>query len=236
VTRDDPTVGDHECGDDVAAYALGALDPADAARFERHLKHCAVCPDELSVFRQVVETLPASASIQPAPAELRQRILGAIADEPRGTVGAVSRDAPRPRRPRLLLRGRVWAPGAVLALAALAFAGVALTTTSSSTVRVIRAQVAGQGTAVLRVSDDRGELVLHHFSPPPSGQIYEVWFQGSSGAPAPANALFSVTAGGEADVVIPRDIRGVQTVTVTPEPAGGTRTPTHPTVVRAVLT
>jgi anti-sigma-K factor RskA len=236
VTYEDPTAGDYECGDDVAAYALGALDAADAERFERHLTHCAVCPDELSAFRQVVGTLRASAPIRPAPGELRQRVLRAVTDEPAGTARVGSGDRLRPRRPRLRVRRHVWAPGAVLACALLAVAGVTLTTNSSATVRVIHAHVSGQGTAELRVRNDRGELVLHHFSPPPAGQIYEVWFKRSAGAPAPANALFSVTAGGEADVVIPRDIRGVQTVTVTPEPAGGTRSPTHPAVVRAVLT
>lgn len=236
MTRDDPISSDHECGDDVAAYALGALDPADAERFQRHLTHCAVCPDELSAFRQVVEMLPASAPTQAAPADLRQRVLRMVADEPRGIGRVVSGDGLRPRQPRLRAHRRVWASGAGLALAALAFAWFTLTTTSSSTVRVIHAQVSGHGTAELRVSDERGELVLHHFSPPPAGQIYEVWFRGRSGAPAPANALFSVTAGGEADVVIPHDITGVHTVTVTTEPAGGTRTPTHPPVVRAVLT
>ncbi len=43
-----PTSG--HCGDDVAAYALGALEPAEAEAFVRHLESCAVCRDELDAF------------------------------------------------------------------------------------------------------------------------------------------------------------------------------------------
>jgi len=236
LTYDERTAGDHECGDDVAACALGALDPADAERFQRHLTDCAICPDELSVFSQVVDALPASARMHPAPAEPRQRVLRAVADEPRGAAPAVTAARLRPRQPRLLGHRRAWTLGAGIALAVMAFAGVTLMSASDSTPIIIHAHVSGQGSAELRVTDGHGELVLHRFSPPPAGEIYEVWLAHGSGAPTPANALFSVTGGGEADVVIPRDIRGVRTVTVTPEPAGGTRTPTHPAVVRAVLT
>ena len=64
MTERDRTPHDRECGGDVAAYALGALDPAESDAFLRHLDACAVCRDELASFQEVVDALPMSA---PAP-------------------------------------------------------------------------------------------------------------------------------------------------------------------------
>jgi anti-sigma factor RsiW len=47
-----------ECRDQVAAYALGALEEAERKRFMRHLASCIVCHDELAAFQQVVDLLP----------------------------------------------------------------------------------------------------------------------------------------------------------------------------------
>ncbi|MGH2892675.1 MAG: zf-HC2 domain-containing protein, partial [Solirubrobacteraceae bacterium] len=49
----DSTPQSRECGDDVAAYALGALAAAEADAFLRHLDACAVCRDELASFEEV---------------------------------------------------------------------------------------------------------------------------------------------------------------------------------------
>ena len=50
----DTLPGSGHCGEDVAAYALGALEPAEAEAFARHLETCAVCRDELEAFQQVI--------------------------------------------------------------------------------------------------------------------------------------------------------------------------------------
>jgi hypothetical protein len=54
-------------------------------------------------------------------------------------------------------------------------------------------------------------------------------------APAPTSALFGVTASGDGDVDVPGNLKGITEVLVTPEPAGGSQTPTHAPVIRAVL-
>ena len=62
---------------------------------------------------------------------------------------------------------------------------------------------------------------------------------GSSGArpsPSPTMALFSVTAAGDGQVDVPGSLHGVSLVMVTPEPAGGTKVPTHAPVISASLT
>ena len=84
MSQDDRKTDEHDCGGDVAAYALGALDETEAATFRAHLEACAVCQDELAAFAQVVDTLPASVPAYRASRRLRRRVLRAIADEPGG--------------------------------------------------------------------------------------------------------------------------------------------------------
>ncbi len=222
--------GDRDCGGDVAAYALGALDEAEAQTFRAHLQDCAVCQDELAAFEQVVNVLPASVPAYRAPRTLRRRVMTAVAQEPRHGR------APPPRR-RVVPRP-VFAFGGAFALAVAAVVVVVLAVGSGSspTPRVIDAQVSGAGSASLRVGQGHGELVVHRFQAPPPGQIYEVWLQrGKTGAAIPTKALFSVNGAGDADVDVPGNLHGVTQVMVTREPAGGSPKPTHPPVIRAYL-
>jgi anti-sigma factor RsiW len=226
MSQDDRRTDEHDCGGDVAAYALGALDEAQAAAFRTHLEGCAVCQDELAAFAQVVDALPTSVPAYRAPRRLRRRVLRAIAAERRGPHAPARR--PVRLRPALAVAG-----AGALAVAAIV---LVLALGSSSAPRVIAAQVSGPGSASLKVSSDHAELVVHHLSPAPDGQIYEVWLKrGPTGAPAPARALFSVNDAGDADVKVPDSLHGVTTVMVTREPAGGTERPTHAPVIVASL-
>ncbi|MFJ6948095.1 zf-HC2 domain-containing protein [Streptomyces wuyuanensis] len=68
---------------DVAAYALGVLDPADAFRFEEHLSECGLCALRLSDFAPIASALgdlagPGRADEPPAP-RLLERLLGEVA-------------------------------------------------------------------------------------------------------------------------------------------------------------
>ncbi len=83
---------DHDCGTDVAAYALHALDPGEADTFERHLEQCAICRDELIAFRSVVDALPMTVPAAAAPRKLKRHVMAAIAAEPKRAP------APRSRR------------------------------------------------------------------------------------------------------------------------------------------
>ncbi len=236
MTDRDRTPQSRECGGDVAAYALGALDSTETEAFLRHLDTCTVCRDELASFEEVVNALPMSVPRHRASPELRRRVLHAIDDEP--APARAPRRAARSRRrvagwglPRPAL-----AFGTALAVALLAFVVVSLTSSSRPATRVIDAKVAGQGTAQLRIAGGQAELVVHHFSPPPAGQIYEVWLQRGKAAPSPTTALFSVTAAGDGQVGVPGSLHGVSLVMVTPEPAGGSKVPTHSPVISASLT
>ena len=110
--------------------------------------------------------------------------------------------------------------------------GAQLGSGPSSRTRVIQARVAGSpGSAELRVTDGRGELLVRHLPLPTAGRIYEVWLQRGHRPPAPTKALFGVTSSGAGDVGIPGDLSGVSAVLVTPEPTGGSLVPTHAPVI-----
>jgi anti-sigma factor RsiW len=218
-----------ECGADVAAYALGSLDDVDRGRFERHLGTCAVCPDELAVFQRVVDALAQGVPQRQAPADLRHRVL----DDARQVAAPPSRvptERGRLRRPALAL--------CALLIAVAAVAGALRSGSSPGPVtRVIQARVLGSaGSAEVRRSAGHAELVVHRLSPPPSGEIYQVWLNRPGRRPQPTSALFNVTDAGDAEVDVPGDLRHVWQIMVTPEPAGGTQMPTHPAVITARLT
>ena len=224
------------CGADVAAYALGALDPAEVEAFRRHLDSCVVCRDELATFQQVVDLLPMSAAEVRAPKALRRRVLREVEQESRAQVAREPRRRARFLGARLALPRPALALGAAVAAVAVVIGGIELGSTGAARTQVYRAQVIGStGSAEVRVSAGRAELVVHHLAPPPAGQIYEVWLARPHHAPQPTSALFSVTASGAGDVDVPGSLHGVTLVMVTPEPAGGSQVPTHPAVIRAQL-
>jgi anti-sigma-K factor RskA len=224
-----------ECGADVAAYVLGALDSGETEAFRAHLRSCVVCRDELDAFQQAVEILPMGVAQHEAPERLRRRVLEAVAREPRSAAGVESKHRPRPRWAGLRIRRPALALGAVAMILAIAVTGIVIGTSQTSKTHVYSAHVTGAGRAELTVSGGHGELIVHHFASPPAGEIYEVWLGRPGRPPMPTTALFGVTATGDADVEVPGSLRGVRVVMVTPEPAGGTTKPTHPPVILAQL-
>jgi anti-sigma-K factor RskA len=221
MTGEDPMSQTHDCGGDAAAYALGALEPAEAEAFRRHLAECVVCRDELAQFQRAVDVLPLAAPQHAAPRRLRQRVLRQVRAQPHPA------SAPAPRRRRMLIARPVALAGALAVLALAVVGGVELTSGGSNGVRVVAARV---GDAQLRVTGDHGELVVRRLSPPPAGRIYEMWIQRGKRAPSPTT-LFSVTSKGTALVGVPGNLHGVSAVLVTQEPAGGSPAPTRTPVI-----
>ncbi len=217
-----------DCGGDAAAYALGALEPHEAEAFRAHVQRCAVCRDELEALGGVVQALPIAARQYEAPHGLRRRVMEEVHREqaPAGRAGATPRQLWR--GPRALLAGltaAVVSAGGVLA-------GVELSAGAAAT--VIQARVSGiAGSAQLLLTRGHAELVVRNLTAPGDGHVYEVWLKSGKASPVPASVLFDVNASGNADVGIPRRIRGVSAVMVTQEPLGGTARPTHAPVIVA---
>lgn len=222
------------CGD-AAAYVLGALDLQEAEAFRRHLESCVICRDEVAAFERVANVLPASVPQYRAPVSLRRRVLQEVHA---GAPGQPEAQTGRPRARRLarwlaLTPRPVLAGAGALAAAVIALA-VALALSGPGGPRVVTAQVTGPGSAQVRLlGGGHAELVLRHFPTPPPGDVYEVWLQRGNRAPEPTRTLFGVTSSGDADVGVDGHLTGVSRMMVTPEPAGGSRAPTHAPVIVA---
>jgi len=215
----------HDCGEQAAAYVLGALEPAEAEAFREHLQSCAVCRAEVKSLGAVIDVLPMSVAQYAPPARLGRRVRAEI----RAYAGA--RRAPAHLGARL--RRPVIAGFAVLVLACVALLGVVLSPgPSHPSTRVYAASV---GDARVSVSGERARLIVNHLPQPKPGRIYEVWLE-RGGSPKPAGALFGVNARGRAEVVVPGTARGITAVLVTSEPAGGSPAPTRRPVIVTDLT
>ena len=209
-----------------AAYALNALEPEDARRYEAHLAHCERCHDELAELSETASALAFATETSAPPPELRARIL----------------DQARAERPNIVpLRPRWLRPViAAAAVAACVAIGLGLWAASlSGKLDRREAELKNQqrvaqiladpgshkisfsrGTLVV-APDGRGALVLSKLADPGSDHTYEAWVA-DGGAPQPAG-LF---AGGTA-IAVPLDqpVRDGATVMVTEEKAGGTEAP-----------
>ena len=78
--------GQHAPLVDAGAYALGALEPDEELRLQRHLRGCAERREEVAAMRQVVGTLALSAPQYAAPAALRKRVLASVGSGRSGVV------------------------------------------------------------------------------------------------------------------------------------------------------
>jgi len=103
--------------DDLALYALNELHGSELEEFEQHLATCASCRRELHSMRSDLGLLGLSAVGPRPPARSKERLMRALADEPRRAPDSV------PARAATSRRGFwwQWIPAAI-ALAVIAFA------------------------------------------------------------------------------------------------------------------
>jgi hypothetical protein len=112
---------------------------------------------------------------------------------------------------------------------------IALSSGGGSSTRVIRAEVIPpRASASLRLSDGHAQLDIAGMPQTTAQRVYEVWIK-RSGAPQPTDALFTVTAAGDATVGVPGSLSGVKVIMVTSEPLGGSKVPTSSPVIVARL-
>jgi anti-sigma-K factor RskA len=227
------------CEGNAAPYVLGALTEEEHQSFCIHLQSCAVCREEVVALQLVADALPAVAEQLDAPPELKQRIMSSVAQEASLAPGAARRSRPGSGRSMALPWSLSLRPALALGVAALLIAALAVALIpgggGSSSTRVISAEVlAPRASASLRVSGGHAELDIANMPQTEPDRVYEVWVK-RSGAPQPTNALFTVTAKGNATVGVPGSVSGVKEILVTSEPLGGSKVPTRNPVIVASL-
>ncbi|MFZ0970856.1 MAG: anti-sigma factor [Solirubrobacteraceae bacterium] len=226
MSGEDQIANGRTCGEDAAAYALGALEPSELEAFRRHLRDCAACQKDVAEFEQLTGALPDTSVRYEVPKDLRRRVMQEVRATPKAQ--AASRPAPvRSWRPVI-----AWGGGFAAVVIIAVVLVVALSSGGSST-RTIQAST---GSAELQITGGRGDLIVHRLPQLPAGRIYEMWVQRGNATPTPTGTLFGVRANGSAAVGVPGSLSGVSAVMVTQEPAGGTPAPTTAPVIVASLT
>jgi anti-sigma-K factor RskA len=216
--------------DDVGAYLLGALNDPERQAFERHLRGCDECREELERLRPAAEALPGSVVQLEPPPGLKQRLMAEV----EGDAAPAGRTA----RGAGWLRGfRVPRPAFVAAALVLGLAigfGVAQLggDEDTRTVPVTVAKAMPKAGGTLELSDDSATLRLHDMPDLGSRRVYQVWLQhGDRLVPA---RTFEVGSSGRGDVDL-SDVGSADGVYVTREARGGAQVPSEDPIVSAPL-
>jgi len=221
--------------EELAGYALGALDAPERERVESHVATCAGCARRLAEYRDVVGALAAGLEpVAPRPAAWAAIRAGAEAESRRARRRARLHAARWPAVAAVVASLLVWnvllqrelgrqAPGPdpgpdVEALARRPGRVVILTGTGAPGASA-RLFVAADG--------GHGHLAITGVNPLPAGRTYQLWFE-RTGAPPVTGGAFRVAARGLAwvSVAVPVPLEEVRAITVTEEPAPGSAAPT----------
>jgi anti-sigma-K factor RskA len=239
--------------DDLALYALDALEGEERTALETHLAGCPGCRRELDALRGDTALLALSAAGPLPPQRSRQRLMTAIAKEPRLYARAA-----RPRR-FAWLTSMGWAVAAGMFLAAVlllrdetllrgelarlqsqsaqqqveltkaAQVVSTLTATDSMRVTLVAAKTPPQPQGKAMYQRERGSLLFMASNMPalPPAKAYELWLIPMQGDPIPAG-MFKPDAHGSAMVLQPPLPRGVEAkaFAITVEPEAGSPAPT----------
>jgi len=213
---------EHRWTELAAPYALGALDPAERAEFERHLETCASCRAEVQSFHEVSGLFARGVAQATPPAELRARVL---------------RQARR-ARPAIL----PWAAAAAVVLAILGGFGYWRAREELDSTKYVVAALLDSSVAITDLAATgkapsmrlywnraRNIVVVAAFDlpPAPAGRTYQLWAIEKGRAPVSVGTFNSAPSG--RTVIALQMPAGVQpeVSAVTEEPAGGSPEPTQ---------
>jgi anti-sigma-K factor RskA len=233
--------------EEVASYAIGALDPERVADLEGHLETCKRCQEELRWLAPAVRALPEAVERQAPPPELKQRLMAEVREDAAAEAKRAKVEERRERAERrggfgewlagLHVGGLTWKPLAGMALAILVIAGgvgFAVGNGGGGNAHTFEVPASSNGIAAKVVREgDRGEIHLADVKQLPDGKILEAWIKRGN-AVEPVPALFAPDSEGNASTTI-ENLEGVSEVLVTREPAGGTKMPTTEPIVAVPL-
>ena len=244
--------------DDLALYALGEMAGSERQEMEEHLYTCAACRRELQALRGDLGLLGLSSSGPQPPARSKERLMQAIAAEPRRTPASAPVELPR--------RSLWWAWVPTFAAVALFFIAIGMwrsnqhlndivaeltnrnhdeeiqldrltqelqLLTTPDAVRVLlnpmKAPRQPSGTAIFSPSHKRMIFMASNLPAVPQGKAYELWIIPATGAPIPAG-VFKPDEHGNATMMDHEMPAGVvaKSFAITVENEAGSDKPTSP--------
>jgi hypothetical protein len=232
--------------EEVAAFALGALDAEQTEDFREHLKGCKRCQEELRWLAPAVRALPEAIDQEAPPPALKVRLMeevradvaaeAAVARAEKGRERSGSRSGFREWLAGVNLGGMTWKPLAGMAavvLIAAAGIGYAIGNGSGSNLQTTEVQQPNGIVAKVVDEDGQGELRLTGVEQLPQGKVLEAWVARGKSV-EPVKMLFTPDGEGNATTHID-DLKDVNAVLVTREPEGGTKVPTTKPFVEVPL-
>jgi len=229
-----------EYQDNIGAYVLGALPELEAELLERHLSGCESCRAEVEELRPVTAAMARSVPQVEPPPSLKAGLMEIVNAE--AAARAEQEAGPRRRSQRRSVGG--WLSGlqprmaAAMALAVLALgvlvgvsvdqlAGGGGTHTRTVAAKIDR-KLMPTGNAFLAVKGKTGQLELTGAPQPPSGRVYQLWYQ--HGKTIERGGTFRPRGDGSYRTDVP--VSATDAVLVTVERAGGAPAPTGPPVMQ----
>lgn len=235
------------------AYAMNALDPRDAARFERHLARCDSCAQEVRGLRETTARLGAAVAAQP-PLGLREQVITAARQTRQLGPASIGRRSAVPAS----AGWRRWAPRLALVAVAASLAGgtVAGVTAVGAQHRLDHAEAggsaiaavltardahmmtkpaAGGGSATVVMSHSKRMLVFTTKDLPalPGARAYQLWVMGPAGDRSAG--MLPRPQRGMTTPVVASGLGGGDAVGLTVEPSAGSPRPTTPPVLLLAL-
>ncbi len=235
--------------DDLAAYALGALDPGEAAELERHLAGCPACSERVLWLRPAADLVPASVRQVEPPASLRAGLMATVRAEAGAEAEAAAEQESRKEHIGPLARVHEWLFGEGSLRPALAgFAAVCLLVAAiggyeighsgggspqPKTFAALPTSPNSAANGTVQVSGNSGTLTVSNMHAIPKSQVYQAWV--AKGSKIEPSSVFVVDGSGRGSASIPSIPAGADRVMVTREPAGGSRQPSTAPVLTAEL-
>ena len=227
------STGTHPNQEDLIAYSLGALDPAEESAVALHVEECEVCAQEVAAYGPAVGALGEAVEQVAPPAELRERLLATVYEEaPPGFQPAPRR---RSRSGFLSILLRPATGLAVVAVAIAAAGGFLAAGDSDEPARTVAiSNAAGNADGELVIESGKSTLNMTGMPQLKQGAVYQVWVADPDGKVTPS-ATFLPHEDGTATAAIPEAGDDVKQVMVTAEPGPNRTDPTLPAVLDVSL-